>query len=248
MRTLRLASVTILALASIVYAQEPLRGTDGHTTYRVPGVYVLEIPDKPFTAKTSTDWTRTTADGSSVKLHLDANIARDSAGRVYRERRGFVPSGSNVPSPLHEILIYDPVSSIETVCSVAAHHCVAHNFRPRTSFVIAPAGSLANGTRFLTREPLGADTIAGLEVTGTRETLTMNPGVAGNDRPLVSTREFWYSADLENNLAVTRNDPTEGRQVIRLREVSRSEPDPSQFAIPSGFSLEQAPVNSPDQR
>ena len=57
---------------------------------------------------------------------------------------------------------------------------------------------------------------------GTRETLTINPGVAGNEQPLVSTREFWYSPDLLTNLAVTRKDPVEGLQVVRLRNVSRS--------------------------
>jgi hypothetical protein len=213
-------------------------------TYHVPGVDVLNIPDKPFTAKTSTDWTRTAADGTTVKLHLDANIARDSEGRVYRERRGFVPAGSNLASPLHEIMIYDPASSTETVCSLATRHCVVRPFHSQTSYTILPAGSLANGTRFLTRESLGTSTIAGLEVTGTRETLTVNPGVHGNDRPLVSTRDFWYSADLETNVAVTRSTATEGQQVVHLREVSRDEPQASQFAVPSGFTVEQVTPSS----
>jgi hypothetical protein len=123
---------------------------------------------------------------------------------------------------------------------VASHQCVATGYHPQTSFVAVPAGALANGTRYLSREDLGTNTMEGLDVVGTRETLTISPGVAGNDRPLVTTKEFWYSPDLQTNLAVTRNDPREGTQVIRLSNVSRFEPPAEQFEVPSGFTLQDA--------
>jgi hypothetical protein len=73
---------------------------------------------------------------------------------------------------------------------------------------------------------------------GTRETLTINAGVIGNNQPVVTTREFWYSSDLEINLSVTRKDPREGTQVIQLIDLSRDEPDPSLFQVPSDFAIE----------
>jgi hypothetical protein len=54
---------------------------------------------------------------------------------------------------------------------------------------------------------------------------------------MVSTREFWYSDELQTNLAVTRIDPREGKQVIRLFDISRAEPDSHLWDIPVGFTV-----------
>lgn len=82
--------------------------------------------------------------------------------------------------------------------------------------------------------------IGGLNVVGTRETISINAGVVGNSQPLVSTREFWYSPDLQVNLAITRKDPREGTQVIRVGDSTRAEPDPSLFKVPAGFVVQGA--------
>jgi hypothetical protein len=232
--------VGVAITAGLLCAQEASRGPDGGTTYHVSGVDLLAIPGKAFSAKSTTDWTRTLEDGTKVRLHLNANLARDSQGRMYRERRSFVAEGSTQESRLMEIMLYDPIALTKTTCTVPIHQCVVTGYRPRTSFVTTPAGAFANGTRYLNREDLGTNTMEGLDVVGTRETLTINPGVVGNERPLVSTREFWYSPDLQTNLSVTRNDPREGLQVVRLSSVSRSEPQPQQFEVPSGFTVQDA--------
>jgi hypothetical protein len=75
---------------------------------------------------------------------------------------------------------------------------------------------------------------------GTRETLTISAGAIGNNQPVVTTREFWYSSDLEINLSVTRKDPREGTQVLQLIDLSRSEPDPSLFQVPADFTVADA--------
>ena len=49
-----------------------------------PASSCLAIPNKPFFADTRTDWTRVLEDGSTVKVYLEARLARDSQGRVYR--------------------------------------------------------------------------------------------------------------------------------------------------------------------
>jgi hypothetical protein len=105
-------------------------------------------------------------------------------------------------------------------------------------FAALPAGPLDNGKRFLARESLGSNTIDDLNVVGTRETLTINAGVIGNNQPVVTTREFWYSSDLEINLSVTRKDPREGTQVLQIVGLSRSDPDASLFQVPAEFTVE----------
>jgi hypothetical protein len=97
---------------------------------------------------------------------------------------------------------------------------------------------LDNGTRGLSRENLATDTIDGLNVVGTRETLTMKADTAGNNQPISSTEEYWYSPELEVNLSVTRKDPQTGTLVIHVVDRSRSEPDPSLFQVPENFVVE----------
>jgi hypothetical protein len=55
--------------------------------------------------------------------------------------------------------------------------------------------------------------------------------------PLVSTREFWYSPELQTNLAVTSRVPVEGLQVVQLSDVNTNEPA-ELFQAPAGFAIE----------
>jgi hypothetical protein len=226
----------LMSCGSWCIAQEPSRGPDGGTTTHVSGVELLSIPGKPFSAHTSTDWTRTLADGSTVVKHLDATLARDGRGRIYRERRTFVPGGSNEKARLNEVHLYDPISRSQALCAARTFQCVITDYAPVTTYEPRQAGTTHDGSRTLTREALGSDTIEGIYVVGTRETTTINPGVMGNDRPIVSVREFWYSDELQTNLLVTRIDPVEGTQVIRLSGIQVGEPDPHLFALPIGYS------------
>ena len=228
-----------LALGAILQAQEPLRAPDGGTTAHVSGVDLLPIPGRPFTAKSRIDWVRLMQDGTGMNTHLDSNLARDSQGRMYRERRRFI-SGENSESPLWQTLVFDPVAFTRTTCTPALRRCVISSYHPRTPGAALPVGAFANGTRSLSREDLGRNTMDGLDVKGTRETVTTNAGVVGNERPLVSTKEFWYSPDLQTNLSVKRSDPRVGIQSIQLSGISRSEPNPRLFVVPSGFAVTDA--------
>jgi hypothetical protein len=230
-----LAGIAFFSIA--LPAQEPLRAPDGGTTFHVSGVELLPLPGMPLTGKSNVQWTRTLEDGSTVTVKEQANLARDSQGRMYRERRAFEPADSDRPSPLMELQFFDPTARTRTICTVATRQCVISDYHPSRQFALLPPGPYANGTRNLNREDLGANVIDGVNVTGTRETTTINPGVVGNDRALVSTREFWYSAQLQTNLLVTRIDPREGKQVIRLIGFSQSEPDPHTFDIPEGYAI-----------
>lgn len=246
--TALLSFLSSLCVLAVLAAQEPSRGPDGGTSgSHVSGVKVLAIPGKPFSANTTTNWTRTLEDGSTVTRHLDAILARDGRGRIYRERHNFVPAGSNDPGPLYEIHLTDPVAKTDLLCDGRGYVCILSDYNPRTYFETTPEGSYDHGARTLRREYLGSATIEGIRVLGTRETTTTIPGVVGNEKPIVSTREFWYSDDLETNLAVTRIDPVNGKQTIGLSHISRNEPDPHLWDVPIGFKVRdmRAPARQP---
>jgi len=220
------------------FPEEPPRGPDGGTRIRVAGIEILPATGKPFSGRDHIEWTRTLEDGTVVKTHLYATLARDLQGRIYRERRSFVPDDTNQESRQTEIMLMDPVAHTQTNCVVAKRRCTITSYYKSATFTPTPAGPIDNGKRYLTRESLGSDVVDGLNVAGTRETITINPGVVGNSQPLVATREFWYSPDLQVNLSVTRKDPRVGTEVIHVVDLSRAEPDPAMFQVPAGFVIE----------
>ena len=239
---LLLAGATSAAIP--MHAQQAVHAPDNGTRFSVAGIEVLPVLVKPFIGIDRIEWTRTLPDGSLIKTHLDANVARDSRGRVYRERRSFT-ADPNAESVLREKIYYDPDARTKTTCSLATHACLITNYRQAAKVSAAPVGSFADGTRFLAREPLGTNTLDGLEVVGTKETVTTQAGVVGNQKALVTTKEFWYSPELETNLSVTRDDPREGTQVIRLTITSRSEAEPAQFEPPEGYTVRD--TRAPEQ-
>ena len=230
-----LASLALLCTG--LAAQTGTRAPDGGTSTRVDGVELLAIPGKPLSGKSSIEWTRTMEDGSTVTLQGLANLARDNEGRMYRERRGWVPAGSGRVNPLNEMFFIDPVAKTRTVCTVQTKQCLINNYAPRTALISVPERPFVDASRSVSQESLGTESEEGMAVTGTRETVTLNAGVAGNSQPLVTTREFWYSAELETNLAVTRTDPRFGKQVVRLVDLQLGEPEAQTFALPKGYAV-----------
>ncbi|HEY3705531.1 MAG TPA: hypothetical protein VGL22_10750 [Terracidiphilus sp.] len=201
------------------------------------GVEVLAVTGKPFSATSVTEWVRDLEDGDKGALHLRAKVARDSKGRVYRERYAALPSANDNKLVPNEIHIMDPVSRSQTFCSTRAMECVVTDYQPKTSVEAPKTGTEDNGVRTFKRELIGSQMIEGLRVSGTRETTTLKTAILGNGTPFVSVREFWYSDDLMTNLSVTRIDPREGRQVIRLSQIVQAEPDAHLFDLPVGYKV-----------
>jgi hypothetical protein len=232
------ASVQLAAPLTAQESSEASRGPDGGTRFRVQGIQVLPATGRPFSARDSIEWTRILEDGSTVITHLYATVARDSQGRIYREHRSFVPVNSNQESKQRDIVLLDPVAHTRTTCTLKTRRCLITGYHASTSFVPPPDGLLDKGTRYLSRQSLGTNVVDDLNVVGTRETLSISAGAVGNTQPLVATREFWYSTDLQVNLSVTRKDPREGTQVLQLVDLSRAEPEPAMFQIPAGFVIQ----------
>jgi hypothetical protein len=103
--------------------------------------------------------------------------------------------------------------------------------------MIRPSGALPNNIGFRQLENLGLGESNGIETTGYREMTTINAGTLGNDQPMVSTREFWYSSQLGINLISKVDDPQTGKQVFNVKDLTTSEPEPSFFALPEGFKV-----------
>src|SRR5437879_4698114 len=92
-------------------------------------------------------------------------------------------------------------------------------------------------------EELGSQTMEGVLVNGVRTTHTIPAGQIGNDRPISIVTEVWTSPELKAVVYSKRSDPRMGEQTFELKNIVRSEPDPSLFAVPADFKAVAGPRN-----
>ena len=88
-----------------------------------------------------------------------------------------------------------------------------------------------------TTEQLGTRMVEGVAAVGTRVTEVIPAGTIGNDKDLVSTRETWFSPELKIVVSSIRNDPRFGQIRYTLNNIQVTEPNPSLFQPPVGYTL-----------
>jgi hypothetical protein len=233
-------ATTVVALTPAVSgqsAQDAVHAPDGNSFTRIVSIFIPPMPDAPFTATVSTEWTRQTSDGATVVVKNRRLVARDSQGHVFEERRRFVPADNNAASLLFQMDYVDPVRHLRTVCFPASKMCDTYNFLAPRNEATVPVGPLGDGKRYLSRADLGKGENEGLETIGTLETISTSPGVSGNDREVSLTKEFWYSPKLGVNVVVKRMDPLQGKQVFTMSNISLAEPDARLFVVPAQFKV-----------
>jgi hypothetical protein len=236
-----LCLAAILALLpSRMTAQNPadaLHAPDGNAYSRIVSIYIPPLTNAPFTATVNTEWARQASDGATVTVKNHRLVVRDSQGRIFEERRRFVPADSNSPSLVFQMEFSDPAQHTKYVCFAANKVCnLISYFAPLSEPTIA-AGPIGDGKRYLSRADLGKSDVNGIETIGTRETISTNPGAVGNDREVSLTKEFWYSPKLGVNLIVKRIDPLQGTQVFTVSDIQLAEPDPRLFVLPAGYKV-----------
>jgi len=90
-----------------------------------------------------------------------------------------------------------------------------------------------------TREALDPQIIEGLTATGTRTTTTIPAGEVGNAQEIRIVSEQWTSDELQLLVLTKHSDPRSGESLYRLRNVLRAEPDPSLFAVPADYTIQE---------
>ena len=234
-------ALTSVALAQIPQEQHVVSVRDGGAGGSMQSIFVPPKAGAPFSLTLHTEWKRPMGNGGTVTLTNARHVMRDSKGRIYQERWGLVPKGGKFKSAMGLFQVTDPslhtwfnCETTTKVCDLYRYHLTAEEkFLP-------PAGStgpLPNGTGFSQHEDLGASNTEGIDTHGYRESTTINAGVMGNDQPMVTTREFWYSPHLAFNLISIVDIPETGKQTFTAKDISTSEPDPAFFEIPAEYKI-----------
>lgn len=230
-----LLSLSLPAASRAQTDSEVTHGPDQFTESLIPGIDILPYPNMPFSGSFTGVRVRKLEDGTTLTTSSTVRVARDSQGRIFRERHYYSPLDTDPDKTLVDFFILDPVMHTQINCIVATKRCSTSIYYRNLNLVEAPAGPFDNGQRVLTRDSLGQKSFGSLTAIGTRETVTISQGVIGNDKPLNLIRDFWYSPDLKTNLQVIRTDPRDGVVTITLNVQSRGEPDPLIFTIPAGY-------------
>ena len=216
-------AVACAASGSAQSPQDALHAPDGNSFTRIVSIFIAPNPNMPFSA--------------TVVVKNHRLVARDSQGHVFEERRRFVPADSSAPSLLFQTDYVDPTRHTRTVCFPTSKVCDTYSFFEPPNLATVPAGPMADGKHYLSRADLGKGEVDNLETVGTRETITTNPGAAGNDREVTLTKEFWYSPKLGINLVVKRMDPLQGTQLFTVSNISLTEPDARLFVVPAKYKV-----------
>ena len=233
------AGLGLCLLGSGLRAQDgTTHATDGGTRQTIQSVDILPTEGASFTATVVTEWTRLLPDGSTGTIKNHRMVARDSAGRVFQERRFFSPTGDQQVTALSELDYEDPTRHEMYVCHPASKVCEVYRSGRPTQVVPPLARQLPNGRGTVTEEALGMKTIESLDVVGSREVTTLSAGVMGDQKAEPTVKEFWYSPRLQVNVVTKRFDPhASAIQDIELRTINLNEPDPKLFVPPTEYRV-----------
>jgi len=201
----------------------------------------------PYSADRISENVRTLADGTHVK-HSDGteHWARDSQGRTRIERP--INSGPTLTE------IVDPVTGFGYIVdeqNQVTHRIAMQGQRPRPRKKIQKAEGCVDATAPASNGPVTVNTseiqisfetlcpqsIDGLMAEGTRQITVRPVGSNGNDRPITIITETWYSPELKLTVLLKNSSPTTGETVIRMTNISRSEPNPALFQPPSAYKI-----------
>jgi hypothetical protein len=244
-------SIMLLALAGVcALAQPPYHGGPPPGDFAFMrgefGFAGKVVTGAPYSAQTSRTFTQTLADGTHIQRSSMATVSRDSQGRTRTEETmtsmGRLAAANGTSRTT--VFIHDPVASMSYVLDSSAKTVrqtkIATSQRPHGPRPdVAAAGGLRAHRANATTEDLGTQVIQGVNATGKRITHTVAAGVEGNDRPIQIVTEIWTSPDLQVVVMSKTSDPRFGDSVYQLTNITRAEPDPALFTVPSGYTLLQ---------
>ena len=237
----------------------------GHTmTIRMPAppLHAQVVTGAPYSAEEVSEQTQTLADGTHIAQETQITKRyRDSEGRTRTERPWFMGSANSELDDVKIVEINDTVSGFRYILDT--YNRVAHRFsRPESAENASAPARYTQEARALpqpttpaparqtqaatpprsagpemSNESLGTQVIEGVSVEGNRFTRTFPVGSVGNDRPIVSVSESWFSTDLKITVLSKNSDPRSGERITRMKNISRSEPDPALFRPPADYQV-----------
>ena len=207
------------------------------------------VQNAPYSADAITTVIQVLGDGTRIEQRVTARFYRDSTGRVRREQTII-----GLTAEPQTIVTVDPDPGDGSAYELDVHARTARRVALLGSFTLTATGQSlvlgGAGGRGLwiqgprvpagarpVEESLGTRQMEGLKATGRKTTSTIPAGQIGNDRPIEITDERWDSPELRLTLMSRHHDPRTGDIEYRLANLSRAEPPPDLFVVPSDYTI-----------
>ena len=225
------------------------------------GTFIAEEPTgiagAPYSGVAVTQSTTLFSDGNRIVRTSSTRYYRDGQGRTRVERTVGGQDGAENPSQSNlMITITDPVGGelyfvrpqnkfVEAMklspSLIAARSAAASAADRQVPFALMGIG-MAIGASLSTEASststsLGQKVVNGVTATGTRTVRTIPVGVLGNEKPITSTVDEWFSPDLDVPVQITQKSSIGGDVTLNLTQLVRGEPDASLFAPPAGYTV-----------
>jgi hypothetical protein len=206
------------------------------------------VEGAPYSAEAITEMTQLLADGNRISERSSVRVTRDSRGRERREHEGLLVGALAVATRLRLRGVHVATSSAsQTVVGTAASGGNRAGQAVTTfqwsAAAVAPATLMALPTAAAGGparvEVLEAQVIEGVKAEGVRNTVIIPAGAIGNELPITTVYERWYSPDLQTVVMSRRSDPRFGETVFRLVNIVRAEPPSDLFTVPTDYRIEE---------
>ena len=275
---MRMTIVCLMVLAAGAWAQSPPPGRGGRGRMGFdgsgtggPNVGIIRagVKNAPFSADVTLESSRTLADGNHIRQTINSKVYRDSEGRTRREQavnlNGLAPDANMQQM----VFINDPVAGVSYSLNAKERTGMKFmrigtgpgstrapldaagrgpGFRSRENSAGGVMGRRYAANQNAKRESLGRQTIEGVPADGRRTTITIPAGQAGNDQPIVTVVEHWYSPDLQTTVLTRHSDPRIGETVTRLTNIGRGEPAHTLFEAPADYKIDESTAGMPRPR
>lgn len=220
------------------------------------------VKNAPYSATAVTEMTQTLGDGNRINNTSSTTIYRDGQGRERREMANGreisisdpVEGVSYVLNTSEKVARKDGRRVVRIMSdgpgqvtatgggdrgvATTENRVIVMNSPgsgPETLFFSAKE-ALSSKNQVKT-EDLGTQTIEGVQAQGTRTTITIPEGQIGNEKPIITVSERWYSPELQVVVKSTRDDPRMGKSTYTLTNINRSEPSPTLFQVPPDYTV-----------
>ncbi len=231
-----------------------------------PNVPVIPTPirNAPFSAVVITQYDRTLGNGNHIHRETRGKVYRDDQGRVRTETESPSSGGEQllrvtIMDPVqHTVIHLDSRTKVATVTHTGQAVAVSDSVAPpRHGITLGgtpitdsgqPAGppikiqtdhSAANAGAAVKTQTLGNKSVEGVETVGTRTTRTIEAGVMGNEQPIVSVSDSWYSRDLQIVVLNETDDGQSGHNSMKLVDIVRAQPNSQLFLIPQDYTVKE---------
>jgi hypothetical protein len=220
------------------------RGLEGPAGFAGRGAGLLgagpggtTVTNAPYSATETLTRQQTLANGNSISTKSQSLVYRDTQGRI-RTEETITPPAASGKAPFTMVTIFDPVAGYRFVLD-SSTMTARQSPLPKMGRIARPNRPAPSARPNETISDLGTQSINGELSKGTQITETIPAGAIGNAQPIQSVRTTWVSTELSVPVQIKSSDPRSGTSDMELTGITRSEPNPTLFVVPAGYTVQQ---------